>query len=81
MNKDFKLITISFPGNYSLCGYIIKEYGIDVYKNINDYNWVILVPKSAIDMIACEAISLEIKTYIVVDKEGMVVCWDGKPRN
>lgn len=67
--KDFKLIKIDLVGDHSVKGTIITMYNIDVYQNINENDWIIMIDLNDSESVIEECKTIGIENYILVDKD------------
>lgn len=71
--KQTKVIEICFAGSNSLGGGILNEFGIDLFKEVDTFRWVICVNFDSFGMIEEELIRLKINDYIIVERRNMIV--------
>lgn len=71
--KQTKVIEICFAGSNSLAGGIFNEFGIDLFKEVDTYRWVVCVNYESFSLIEEECIRLKINDYIIVERRNMIV--------
>lgn len=80
MKRPFRVIEISFPGQYSMTGAIHEELTpLNIsFDTKDDYCWLICVNPLDFGMIEQQCKELDLSEYFIVDRKSMIVKHDSK---
>lgn len=66
--KTIKLVDIPSPGDNSVKGSIFETHGSSVFSNLDEFCWLISVPKHLIEYIERECKEMKLDEYIIMDR-------------